>query len=70
MLIVATLVLDELHVTDAVRFCVVPFEYVPVAVNCWVAPMLIEGFAGVTEIDVSVGFTVSWVEPETDPNAA
>jgi len=70
LLMVATLVFDELQVTDVVRFCVVPFEYVPVAVNCCVAPMLIDGFAGVTEIDVSVGFTVSCVEPETELSAA
>ena len=34
LLIVATAVLDELQVTDAVSICVVPSEYVPEAVNC------------------------------------
>jgi hypothetical protein len=34
LLIVATLVLDELHDTAVVRFCVELSEYVPVAVNC------------------------------------
>src|SRR5258708_34925434 len=29
---------------------------VPVAVNCCVAPLVIEGFAGVTAIDTSVAF--------------
>ncbi|MGD0584440.1 MAG: hypothetical protein ABSA86_01505 [Oryzomonas sp.] len=32
--IVATPVLDDVQVTEVVRFCVEPFEYVPVAVNC------------------------------------
>ena len=36
--IVATLVLDEAQVTELVIFCVLPSEYVPVAVNCCVAP--------------------------------
>ena len=31
--IVATAVFDELHVTEAVRFCVLPSVNVPVAVN-------------------------------------
>jgi hypothetical protein len=35
-LIIATFVADELHVTLAVRFCVEPSLYVPVAVNCCV----------------------------------
>ncbi len=34
LLTVATAVLDELHVTEAVRFCVVLSEKVPVATNC------------------------------------
>jgi hypothetical protein len=33
---VATDLLDEIQVTVAVRFWVVPSEYKPVAVNCWV----------------------------------
>jgi hypothetical protein len=36
--IVATLVFDEVHVTELVMFWVLPLEYVPVAVNCCVAP--------------------------------
>jgi len=44
---------------------VVPSLNVPVAVNCCVAPLVIEGFAGVTAIDCSVAaVTVSTVEPE------
>jgi hypothetical protein len=60
LLIVATPVAEELHVTDVVKFWVVPSLKVPVAVNCCVAPVTIEGFAGVTASDVSVaGATVT-----------
>ena len=70
-LIVATLVVCEVHVAVLVRFCVELSEKVPVAVNCSVAPLAIEGFAGVTAIDTSVGaVTVSVVEPLTAPEAA
>jgi len=34
MLTVATVIVLEAHMTLAVRSCVVPSEYVPVAVNC------------------------------------
>jgi hypothetical protein len=45
--------------------------YVPVAVNCCVRPLAIDGFAGVTAMDCSVGaVTVSSVEPTTDPEVA
>ena len=37
-LMVATAVFEEVHVTWLVMFCVLLFEYVPVAVNCCVAP--------------------------------
>src|SRR6202041_3230344 len=54
-----------------VRFCVVPSLNVPVAVNCCVAPLVIEGFAGVTAIDCSVAaVTVSAVDPLTVPDVA
>ena len=43
---VATAVLDDAHVTWLVRFCVLPSEYVPVAVNCCVPPTVTVGFAG------------------------
>src|SRR6185295_11677983 len=55
LLIVATLVLEDVHATWLVRFCVVPLEYVPVAVNCCVAPVEIVGVAGVTAMDETVG---------------
>src|SRR5271165_257180 len=53
-LIVAVAVLDEAHVTLAVRFCVELSLYVPVAVNCCVPPAATDGFTGVTAIDTSV----------------
>src|SRR5438270_591840 len=44
---------------------------VPVAVNCWVAPLVIEEIAGVNAIDCSVaGVTVSTVEPVMLPTVA
>jgi hypothetical protein len=52
--IVATLVFDELQVTELVKSRVVLSEYVPVAINCCVAPIAILGLAGVTAIEVSV----------------
>ncbi len=61
---VATPVLEEAHVTCPVMFFVLPSEYVPVALNCCVAPVKIVGSAGVTAIDVSVAVcTVRTVLP-------
>ena len=53
LLIVATLVLEDVHATWLVRFCVLPLEYVPVAVNDCVVPVEIVGVAGVTAMDES-----------------
>ena len=53
-LIDAAAVFEDAHVTWLVRFCVLESEYVPVAVNCWVAPTVSVAFAGVTAIEVSV----------------
>src|SRR5258708_960715 len=62
-LIVAVVAVPEAH-TALVSTCVELSLNVPVAVNCCVAPLVIEGFAGVTAIDSSVaGVTVSSVEP-------
>lgn len=58
--IVETRVSEELHTTDDVISCVVLSEKVPVAINCWVVPRTMLGFAGVTVTDVSTaGVTVS-----------
>jgi hypothetical protein len=70
-LIVAVVVLDDVHVTLAVMFCVELSLYVPVAVNCCVLPAVTVGFAGVTAIDTSVAaVTVSVVLPEIAPLVA
>jgi hypothetical protein len=69
--IVATLVVCELQLAVLVKFCVELSEKVPVAVNCFVVPFVIEGFAGVTAIDTSVAeVTVRTVDPVTAPEAA
>jgi len=52
--IVAAVVLLEVQAAEAVRFCVVLSEKVPVAVNCWVTPTGIEGLAGVIAMESSV----------------
>jgi len=65
LLIVATPVAEEDHVTDDVRFCVVASEYVPVAMNCWVAPETTVGLAGVTLSETKAAVTVKVVLPES-----
>jgi hypothetical protein len=67
LLIVATDVSDELQVTCMVISLLVPSEYVPVAVNCWVTPTGMLGLAGVIDIeDKAAEVTVRVVLPE-DP---
>jgi len=67
----ATLESDEVQATDVVRSCTESSEYVPAAVNCWVLPSGILGFAGVIAMDVSmVGDTVKVVEAVAAPRAA
>ena len=69
--IVAVDVVADAQVTEAVRFCVLLSLYVPVAVNCCVWPLAIEGLAGVTAIETRVAEpTVSTVDPDTDPEVA
>src|SRR5580658_3541776 len=72
--IVAVEVVAEAHVTEAVRFCVLLSLNVPVAVNCCLFPRVIEGFAGVTEMEVRDGTTGSptarFTEPVTGPAPA
>jgi hypothetical protein len=53
--IVATFAFEEVQVTCVVRSCVVASEYVPVAVNCCVAPTDTVGATGVTAMELSVG---------------
>lgn len=50
-LIVATAVLEEIHVTELVRFCVLPSVKVAVAVNWSVVPLAIEVLEALIAID-------------------
>ena len=64
--IVATVVFDDVQVTEVVRSTVVPFWRVPIAVNCCVAAEEMDGLVGVIDIEdkfATVTFTV--VEPLT-----
>jgi hypothetical protein len=59
------------HVTEAVRFCVLPSLKVPVAANCWVAFLVSVAFAGVTAMDFRVAAeTVRDIEPAMVPEVA
>ena len=70
----ATLRLDEYHVTALVRFCMLPSLYTPVAVNCKVPDTHTDGLVGETVIPVKTavvaGVTVRRVEPLTEPAVA
>jgi hypothetical protein len=69
--IVATLESDVVHIALVVKSWVLLSVYVPVAMNCFVDPKSMDGFAGVTVIETSLGVvTVSVVEPVTTPDAA
>ena len=74
LLTVATDVFEKFQVTCVVISRLVPSEYVPVAVNCWVTPSGILGtlgVAGITTIEIKVPeFTVRIVLPETVPKVA
>ena len=70
-LTVATPMLVELHVAAVVRFCVVLSLNVPVAVNCSVNPIAIDGFVGTTAIDMSTAdVTVNVVVPKMPLDAS
>ena len=70
-LISAVPVVPVVHVTLVVRFCVVPFVYLPVAVNCLVRPFAMDGAFGVTPMNTSaIGVTVKMVVPEIVPETA
>lgn len=47
----ATVVLEELQVTELVRFCVLPSVKVPVAANWTVLPLATDVFGAVMEMD-------------------
>src|SRR5205085_185842 len=62
---------DVPHVAVVVSTCVVPSVYVPVATNCCVRPLAIDGLTGVTAIDTSAAaVTVSVVVPLIAPLVA
>ena len=67
--IVAVVVLDELQVTWVVIGELEPSEYVPVAVNCWVAPTIMLAVAGATVIEdkVTEEVTVMPAVPDLPP---
>jgi hypothetical protein len=70
-LIVAAAVLVEVHVTALVRFWLLPSLKIPMAVNCDVAPVVIEELAGVTPTDTKTGaLTVNPVVPLIEPEVA
>lgn len=69
LLMVATLVADELHAAGMVKSCSVPFVSTPVALNCCeVSTMLVE-VSGDTVIETS-GEDVNAVDPEMFPEVA
>lgn len=71
LLMVATVVAEELQVTEVVRSLVLPSVKLPVAANCCLVPKGIEGMAGVTAMESnSAGVTVRSVAPETEPEVA
>ncbi len=60
---VAAAVLSVFQVTREVMSAVVPSEYVPTALNCWVCPLdKLGGGLGVTAIDVNTGVPVNVVD--------
>jgi hypothetical protein len=72
LLIVATFVADEVHVTNAVMSTVVPSAKVAVAVNCCVAPTATDAGGRLTEMDV-IGAEAAKTETGVDevpPDAA
>lgn len=73
-LMVATVALLEVQVTELVKFLVVPLLYFPVAVNRRVDPRETDALNGVREIDCRVGEVVATtakvVEAEIEPEVA
>ena len=71
LVIVATLVVADVHVAVAVMSCFEPSENTPVAANCCVVPATMPGVVGVTSMEVMVvPVTVSVVVPEMLPEVA
>src|SRR5512135_1996454 len=53
LLTVETSAFDDAQLTNDVIFDVVPLEYFPVAVSCWVVPQATLGLVGVISIEIS-----------------
>lgn len=71
LLTIATAVEDEFHVAVPVKSWVLPSLYVPVAVNCCVAPSEIEADGGLTAIETNIaGVTVNVAAPLNIPEDA
>jgi hypothetical protein len=72
-LIVATSVNAELHVTESVKFCMLPSLKVPIAVNCCALPKGTAGVGGVNAIETRTAVDEGPVfefEPQlADPSA-
>jgi hypothetical protein len=71
----ATLESDVFHCAEAVRSLLLPSLYLPVAVNCWIAPGATLALPGVTCNEVRVGVTgggglLLLLEPPPEPQAA
>jgi len=56
--IVATAGVEDNHETDVVMSFVLPFVYVPVAMNCADVPAAIEAFCGETAIETNAGAVI------------
>jgi len=62
---------EEFHVTSVVISKLVPSEYIPMAVNCWVSPIGMLGLSGVTDMEDRVAWgTVRVVFPDLPPKEA
>ena len=69
---VATLAFADVHASEFVLSRLLPSRYVPMAVNCWVAPTATVEVAGVTATDASTGAEVTLKDavPLMDPAPA
>jgi hypothetical protein len=62
---------SEIQLATDVRSFVLPSVKVPIAVNCWLLPKAIEGFAGASAIDTNAAvLTVRVVLPTIEPEVA
>ena len=70
--IVPTPVSDEVHVAVDVRILLLPSAYTPVAINCRLAAIFIDGSVGITVMVRKSGViaTISIVLPEIPPEVA